>query len=221
MYSKKDIFPVAMVFNGTEMENHAYAGDIKNGEEGMCPSTFVYSDVDDITDVDDFVKRQKIAKNYLPCSTGHNPWALAIFDDVSDGDMFKEKTFKTYYRMSRHWKLLHMVAQQTPTDVPTYVRSNLNGAFIFGESSTRNRDTIYNNYVPSCLSRRDFDDLMDQLGDDHTAIYFRLDAGAKNTIEDRVFFYKAKETPKNFKFGCQEFWDYHYSRFNKDYKVSY
>ena len=57
---------------------------------------------------------------------------------------------------------------------------------------------------------------MDQLTNDYTALYIH-NATTSNKIEDCVFWYKARPIPPDFKFGCDDFWRFHNSRFNPNY----
>ena len=55
---------------------------------------------------------------------------------------------------------------------------------------------------------------MDALTTDYTALYIN-NMSTSNKIEDTVFYYKADPTkiPKDWKFGCKEFWQFHNERY--------
>ena len=61
-----------------------------------------------------------------------------------------------------------------------------------------------------------FCDIMDQLTDDYTALYIH-NSTHSNKLEDCIFYYKAKKIPDDFKFGCPDYWDFHFERFNPEY----
>jgi len=57
---------------------------------------------------------------------------------------------------------------------------------------------------------------MDQITNDYTALYIH-NATRSNKLEDCLFWFKAKPIPDGFKFGCPDFWEFHFSRYNPDY----
>ena len=68
--AKKHIFPVGMVISGTEDSNGHY--------KKIFPDSFVYNKYDEEV-IQNFIKRQKIAKQHL-----QNPWAVILLDDCTD-----------------------------------------------------------------------------------------------------------------------------------------
>ena len=68
--AKKHIFPVGMVISGTEDSNGHY--------KKIFPDSFVYNKYDEDV-IQNFIKRQKIAKQHL-----QNPWAVILLDDCTD-----------------------------------------------------------------------------------------------------------------------------------------
>ena len=88
LYAKKHIFPVGMIMSGTEDSNGHY--------RKMFPSTFVYNKLNE-DQVENFVKRQKIAKKHLP-----NPWAVLFLDDCTDDPkLFNKPLFQGLYKNGR------------------------------------------------------------------------------------------------------------------------
>jgi hypothetical protein len=57
---------------------------------------------------------------------------------------------------------------------------------------------------------------MDQITNDYTALYIHNNT-ASNNLEDCVFWYKAKPVPDSFKFGSQDYWEFHRIRFDDAY----
>jgi hypothetical protein len=58
---------------------------------------------------------------------------------------------------------------------------------------------------------------MDGITNDYTALYIHNKAQSNN-MEDCVFYYRAKKPPADFKFGCQDFWNFHEDRFDTEFK---
>ena len=61
---------------------------------------------------------------------------------------------------------------------------------------------------------------MDQLTNDYCCLYIH-NAGQTNDWKDCVFYYKADLAPTNFKFGCKDYWNFHYKRYNKNHVRDY
>jgi hypothetical protein len=204
LYSKKDIFPIGMVMSGTEDSNHFF--------KKIIPSSFVFNNYDE-DKIIEFIKRQKIAKEHL-----QNPWSLLIIDDCTDDpSIFRKQTQNSLYKLGRHWKMLYILSLQYSMDIRPSIRNNVDGVFIFREPNNNFRKNMYDNYASIIPSYQLFCSILNQITDDHTALYINNTAGT-NDWNDCVFWYKAKIIPKDFKFGCEDFWKFHNQRYNNKYK---
>lgn len=203
LYGKKHIFPVAMAMSGSEDSNHFY--------KQILPSTFVFNDYDP-EQIKSFVKRQKMAKLYL-----ENPWAILLLDDCTDDPkIFNSKLQHAIYKKGRHWNMWYILSLQYSMDVKPVIRTNVDGIFILRESILKNRENLWRNYAGIIPDFKLFCTLMDELTDDFTAMYIH-NTGTSNDWRDCVYWYKAPIIPKDFKFGCKEYWDFHEQRFNENY----
>lgn len=203
LYSKKHIFPVAEAMSGSEDTNHTFSQ--------FLPSTFVYNEYNE-EKMKDFVKRQKLAKEHL-----QNPWAVIILDDCTDDPkIFNNPIQNAYYKKGRHWKCMYILSLQYAMDVKPSIRTNIDGIFILRESIESNREKLYKNYASIIPTYELFCELLNQLTEDYHAIYIH-NATATNNWQDCVFYWKAKLPPKDWKFGCKEYWDFHYARYNPEY----
>jgi GTPase SAR1 family protein len=207
IYAKKHILAVGQVFSGTEDSNGFF------GE--FFPDSFIYNGLDasDLTPLDNFQKRQKIARQYIE-PTGGYPWALNVIDDCTyDTAFLKKPIMKNLMKNGRHWAMLHILSLQYCLDIKPDIRVNINGVFILRESRLDIRKKLYENYG-GCIPTFDmFCQIMDALTTDYTALYIN-NMSTSNKIEDTVFYYKADPTkiPKDWKFGCKEFWQFHKER---------
>jgi hypothetical protein len=169
--------------------------------------------------MEDFAKRQNIARQYLP-----NPWAFQILDDVTDDPyVLKKKPLGAYYRKGRHWAMIHVNAAQYSMDIPAGMRSCIDYIFILANFIISEREKLYENFASGAIpTYQDFCDLMDQLTEDHTALVID-NTSTSPIITQRVFFFKAdlSRVPKNFKVGCNDAFDFHKNRMNPDYVESY
>jgi hypothetical protein len=171
-------------------------------------------DTSDLTPLDNFKKRQKIARQYIE-PTGGYPWALNVIDDCTyDTAFLKKPIIKELCKNGRHWAMLHILSLQYCLDIKPDIRVNINGVFILRESRLDIRKKLYENYGGCIPSFDMFCQIMDALTTDYTALYIN-NMSTSNKIEDNVFYYKAdpSKIPKDWKFGCKEFWQFHNERY--------
>lgn len=204
LYAKKHIFPIGMIMSGSEDTNHFYSQ--------IFPSCFVFNKYDE-EKVKDFVRRQKISMQHIEI-----PWAVCLLDDCTDKPSdFNTSLQHAMYKKGRHWKMWYIVSLQYAMDVKPVIRTNVDGVFILRETLANNRENIYKNYASVIPTFKLFCDLMDQITGDHTALYIH-NATDTNDWTKCVFWYKARLViDTNFKFGCREFWDCHFERYNPEY----
>lgn len=204
-YAKKHIFPVAMVMNGTEDSTQFYSE--------IIPSSFIFNNYDE-EQVKKFVQRQKLSKQYIK----EYPWAVLLLDDCTDEPgIFRKPLQQGLYKRGRHWKMLYILSLQYSMDVRPVIRTNVDGVFILREPNLRNRKVMYENYAGIIPEFKLFCDILDEITDDHTALYIN-NATKTNNWKDCVFWYKAPaKLPENFRFGADEIWDFHNARFDPNY----
>jgi len=202
LYEKSHIFSSGLVMSGTEDSNGHYGK--------IFPSTFVYNQLDKSV-IDNFVNRQKLAKQHLP-----NPWSILLLDDCTDDPkVFNDPLFLGLYKNGRHWKMFFILSLQYALDIKPAIRTNIDGTFILRETNLRNRKILHDNFAGIIPDFSLFCDILDQLTDDYTALYIH-NATTSNKMEDCIFWYKAKPVPDSFKFGSEDYWAFHEQRFDKD-----
>ena len=198
--AKAHLIPVAQVFSGTEDSNHAFSS--------VVPDICIFNKLD-IKAMEEFKKRQKISKEWLKF-----PWALQIIDDCTDDPkILKKPIFQDYYKNGRHWAMLHILTLQYCLDIPPAVRNNYDYAFIFKENIIATREKLHK-YFGACIHHfQDFNNLMDTITGDYTALVIKNSASA-TTPEECLFWYKANPdaVPKNFKFGSPVAWEFQQDR---------
>lgn len=203
LYAKKHIFPVAMAMSGSEDSNGFY--------RRILPSTFVYNEYNE-DKIKEFIRRQKIARQHLD-----NPWAILLLDDCTDDPrIFNKPLMQGLFKRGRHFATWFILSLQYAMDVKPVIRTNTDGIFILREPILKNRKTLWENYASVIPDFKLFCDILDQITDDFTALYIH-NQSRSNDWKDCVFWYKAPLTPKDFKFGCQDYWDFHSARFNPEY----
>lgn len=204
MYFKQDIIPYAQIHSGTESENNFY--------KSFCPEITIYDSLK-LSGIEDFVRRQKIARKFLD-----NPWGFLVLDDVFENPAeFNKPVFHNLLKNGRHYKMDLIVGMQYCMDMKPAIRSSFDGIFILREGVPTNREKLYKNYG-SCIPTLElFNELMDKLTEDHMAMYIQKTGTESNKLEDVVKFYKAPLVDESWKFGCKYFWEYHKERFDETY----
>lgn len=202
IFSKRHIIPVGCVISGTEENNHFY--------ENMFPNIFIYSDYNKSV-VESLKERQKIAKEYLK-----NPWSIFIMDDCMDDlRIFNDPLMVGFFKNSRHWDCLSIFSNQYVLDFKPNIRTNIDGVFIFREPNVANRQKIYNNFASIIPTYNLFNQIMDEITGDYTCLYINNQIQS-NQWQDCVMYFKASLIP-DFKFGCQEYWDFALTRQKKQH----
>jgi hypothetical protein len=212
LYSKKHIFPVGKVHSGTEDSNGFFGT--------LMPTTFIENGLDlaNLDSIENFKKRQKYVKQYLE-PRGDYPWSYLILDDCSsDNKLFKKPIFQELYKNGRHWRMMHLLSLQYSLDIPPPIRACIDGVFILRESNPGMRKKLYENYGSCVETFGEWNDLMDALTNDFTAMFIN-NKTTSNNLEDVIFYFKAdiNAIPKNWKMGCKEFWEFHEERYNPSY----
>lgn len=200
LYQKRHVFPVGLVFSGSEKVT-GYWGKI-------FPSSFVYPDLQ-LSMVQEFLKRQEISKKHLP-----NPWAVLLIDDCSfENKMFKNELFRELFCNGRHYKFWLILSLQTASDIQPHLRTNIDYTFIYKNNIRMEREKIYKNYASVIPTFKMFNDIMDELTEDYTALVIN-NLSQSNNLEDCIFWYRATPFPDDFKFGSVDYWNHHYVRCN-------
>jgi hypothetical protein len=205
LYFKKHIFPVAQIQSGTEDSNAYYAN--------IFPNLFIYPKYN-AKAIEEFIKRQKLAKKYL-----ENPWGVLLLDDCTDDPkVLKTPLIQGIFKNSRQWDMWTILSLQYSGDILPVIRTCVDGSFLLRESSRRNRMKLWENYAAAIPTFDDFQDLMDEMTGDYTSIYID-NLGQSNKFDDCVFWYKANldRIPQKWQFGAKPYWEHSIARYDQNY----
>lgn len=206
LYEKRNMIPVGIFFSSSEKYNHNY--------EQYVPGTFIFDEYDTEM-VQKFKLRQQYAKTYC-----YNQWAAIVMDDsTSDKRIFNTPLVNELFKNGRHMDMLNIWALQYAIDLPPPIRNSIDGTFILREVSKNTREKLYKNFAGVIPTFALFNVLMDELTNDFMAMYIH-NFSSTNKWQDCVYFYKAKKVDKKFKFGCPQYWNYHFHKYNKSYMHS-
>lgn len=205
LYEKSHMFPIGQFHSGSERINKFY--------EKFCPETFIFDELN-INSFHNLTERQVLAVNFFKAGKMKNPWAACIWDDLGDvgPKLFNDPVVKGFYKNGRHFKIFQMFNIQYALDIEPTIRQSIDGSFIMRENRPNIRKTLYNNYASGQLDIGDFNDILDKLPE-YTALYIDNQNQSTN-IEDVIFWYTRKDIPKDWKFGCDEIWNWHNEKFD-------
>jgi ABC-type dipeptide/oligopeptide/nickel transport system ATPase component len=197
--AKAHLIPVGVVVSGSEAANRFYST--------MFPDVFIYEQFD-IAIVDLIRQRQMFAKRHLSV-----PWSAFVMDDcMTDSKPFNDKVMMDLIKNSRHWDLMSIYANQYVYDFKPVIRNSIDGVFILREPNQSSREKIYANFASIIPTFDMFAQLMNALTTDYTCIYIDNAMQTSNDWWDCVFYYKADVVPEDFRFGCEEFWEWSKTR---------
>lgn len=212
-YVLRHRYPVARAFIGTE-------GAFMKFSEIFGP-LFV-SNYYDEEEQKQHVKRQRLCIFENGADYPGNR-AINILDDVSDDPkIYKSKVMRQLFKNgSQHYQQLFMLGSQYAIDMPPDIRKSVSYVVIFREPEANERDKLYANFGGICGSRKNFDDLMDQLTGNFTCLVLKK-RSQSNKLEHNVFYFKAKNMEgKKWKFGCKEFREWNNKRYDKNYVIDF
>lgn len=206
LYTKMDLIPIAVIMNGTEKDTGFYTG--------MFPSLFVYNEYNENA-ISAFIERQDRAKKNLT-----NPWGLLLLDDCTeDKKIFKSTVQQSLFKNGRHWKALYFISLQYSVDLPTSLRTCVDGSFIFKEHNEKILKGLYENYAGIFPTFNIFKAYMETVTGDYTALYIDSQNQSRKEWYDCVYYVKAPII-NDFKFGSNEYRAYGKDRVDPQHLIS-
>ena len=105
---------------------------------------------------------------------------------------------------------------QTPLGITPDLRLNFDYVFLLKEDSQINKKKLYENYASMFPNLTVFDKVFTECTKDHCSMVVD-NRKPTDTIEEKVFWFKAKE--RKFSFGSSKFIDIHHKYYNKNYVI--
>jgi hypothetical protein len=175
---------------------------------------FVNDTLDLVTEYPAVVRRQNIAKKWLP-----NPWLLTIWDDcTADKYIFNKTIVQATYKYGRHWKMMHLLCLQAPLDIPPSVRDVLDCTFIMYSPNRENRTKLFKHFCHNSIKHFvEFDQIMDQVAENFCALVI-MNNKQTNNINEVVYYYNVSKPPNDgWKLGAPEVHDFHNTVYDPNY----
>jgi hypothetical protein len=212
LYHKRSI-PSAVAISRTEKLNKFYTEFI--------PETFIYSEYEsDI--LSRIYERQSIMnqENKKRTDSGKkekDDRVMLIMDDCmsSKGTWLKDPNILELFFNGRHHHLSFILTMQFSLGIPPELRSNFDYIFLLAEDITSNRKRLYEHYAGMFPTFDIFQQVFGELTEDYGCMVINNRIHSKN-ITDKVFWYKAKPTPK-FELGSKKFLKFHDETFDENW----
>ena len=194
--------PAGMMITGSEASAESFSE--------VFPKTFIFDDLETERLKNIISNQRKLRKK----GTTEDYSSLLLLDDCGyNRSVMKEKPIKQIFCNGRHLKIMLVVSVQYCKDIPPDLRSNADYVFILREPQLENRRKLWKDFAGIVPTFELFNTVMNECTNDYGMIVLD-NTTISNNITDNLFWYRARETPRKYKIGSRDFWNFH----NKNYK---
>ena len=146
-----------------------------------------------------------------------DPRAILIMDDclARAKNWKKDENIAEIMMNGRHFQLTYILTMQTPLGITPDLRLNFDYVFLLKEDSAINKKKLWDNYASMFQTLNAFDQVFKNCTKDNCCMVID-NRKATDTIQEKVFWFKAKE--RKFTFGSKEFVRLHKKYFDETYK---
>lgn len=189
--------PAGMIMTGSEASAEQFSK--------FFPKSFIFDEVD-IAKIENVVINQRKLRRK---NTKGDYSSLLLFDDCGyDKATTRKKIIKGVFMNGRNWKVLLIMTIQYCKDIPPDLRSNADYIFILREPVIETRKKIWKEYAGIIPTFDAFSAAMNVCTEDRGALVIDKTT-TSNKIEDNIFWYRARNPPRDFKVGSPELWKFH------------
>jgi hypothetical protein len=214
LYHKRDL-PAGIAISRTEKLNTFY------GE--FIPDIYIYDEFDTSILNKIFARQAKMNEdNRKRLENGKKPKddrLMIIMDDCmsSKGTWVKDQNILELFFNGRHHHLSFILTMQFALGIPPEMRSNFDYIFLLAEDFKSNRKRLYEHYAGMFPSLESFEKVFSDITQNYGVMV--IDNRVHSTdITEKVFWYKAKETPK-FTLGSKKYIKYHKRKYDKNHNI--
>jgi hypothetical protein len=214
LYHKRDL-PAAIAISRTEKLNTFY------GE--FIPDIYIYDEFDTSILTKIFARQAKMNEdNKKRLENGKKPKddrLMIIMDDCmsSKGTWVKDQNILELFFNGRHHHVSFILTMQFALGIPPEMRSNFDYIFLLAEDFKSNRKRLYEHYAGMFPSLESFEKVFSEITQNYGVMV--IDNRVHSTdITEKVFWYKAKETPK-FTLGSKKYIKYHKRKYDKNHNI--
>jgi hypothetical protein len=142
---------------------------------------------------------------------------MLIMDDCmsSKGSWVKEQQILELFFNGRHHHISFILTMQFALGIPPEMRSNFDYIFLLAEDFITNRKRLYEHYAGMFPSFDVFQQVFSEVTQDYGIMVINNRVHSTD-ITEKVFWYKAKETP-DFTVGDKKYKKYHKKNYDKDW----
>ena len=131
----------------------------------------------------------------------------------SKGSWVKEEQILELFFNGRHHKISFILTMQYAIGIPPEMRSNFDYIFLLAEDFISNRKRLYEHYAGMFPSFDVFQQVFTQVTADYGCMVINNRVHSTD-ITEKVFWYKAKETP-DFTMGSKKYKKFHKKHYDK------
>lgn len=213
MYSLRKNIPGGMVIAPTDRMNGFY--------KHFFPDIYIHYEIskDILTRV---LSRQALMmqkqKEMKDKNMGNiNPRGILVMDDClsQKGKWAKDQNILEIMMNGRHYNLTFILTMQTPLGITPDLRLNFDYYFLLKEDSQINKKKIYENFASMFQTYAEFSDVFAKCTENNSCMVID-NRSPKNTIEEKVFWFKAQD--RKFTFGSSEFKEIHKKYYDPNYQ---
>ena len=134
---------------------------------------------------------------------------MIVMDDCmsSKGSWVKEEPIQELFYNGRHYKISFILTLQYCLGIPPEMRANFDYIFLLAEDFITNRRRLYEHFAGMFPDFSSFNDAFTILTEDYGCMVINNKIHTTD-ITEKVFWYKAKETP-NFTMGSKKYKKHH------------
>lgn len=148
-----------------------------------------------------------------------DPSAFLLMDDCMSkkANWVKDDTISEIFMNGRHYRLTYMLTMQYSLGISPELRSNFDYIFLLGEDFISNQKRIYEHYAGMFPTFDSFQTVFNKLTDNFGCMVIDNKVKSKK-LTDKIFWYKSKDIPNDFKIGCKQFYEYHDDNYDHNWK---
>jgi hypothetical protein len=211
---RKSDIPGGMIISPTDKMSTFYSN--------FFPDLYIHYEFDTSL-IEQLLYRQEIiiekAKEKKQKGKKLDPRAFLLMDDCMSkkANWVKEESISEIFMNGRHYKLTYMLTMQYSLGISPELRSNFDYIFLLGEDFISNQKRIYEHYAGMFPTFNSFQIVFNKLTENYSCMVIDNKAKSKK-LTDKIFWYKSKNIPNDFKIGCSQFRTYHHNNYNNMWK---
>ena len=212
MYLKRKI-SISIAISRTEKLNNFYSEFI--------PDSYIYSEYSSDILSRIYQRQSKMnednKKRVEQNKTPKDDSLMLIMDDCmsSKGTWLKDPNILELFFNGRHHHISFILTMQYSVGIPPEMRSNFDYVFLLAEDTISNQKRLYEHYAGMFPTFDIFRQVFADITENYGIMVINNRVHSKN-ITDKVFWYKAKSTPK-FQVGCKKFHKFHNNQYDSNW----